>query len=188
MYSWYWQNWGWTNHAKSGWWHGGRKPLHKEHPATSLVCLWQSLEQCLWQCGTVAPFLSREQPSFCQGQRVAISALCCAAASAAGAASGWVGSHRFAYLTISCIYIYIILLYIICCVYLYIHTHHRGANIMADLLLVRCEVLRNTTCIVVRSRMTRGCSNNTRWEAGMFFSEPFQWHMIWSILVYRCLS
>jgi hypothetical protein len=29
---------------------------------------------------------------------------------------------------------------------LYIPTHHRGANIMADLLLVRCEVLRNTTC------------------------------------------
>ena len=120
MYSWYWQNWGWTNHAKSGWWHGGRKPLHKEHPATSLVCLWQSLEQCLWQCGIVAPFLSREQPSFCQGQRVAISALCCAAASAAGAASGWVGSHRFAYHTISHIYIYIIiLLYNMLCLFVY---------------------------------------------------------------------
>ena len=44
------------------------------------------------------------------------------------------------------IYIYILYYYIICCVYLYITTHHRGANIMADLLLVRCEVLRNTTC------------------------------------------
>lgn len=61
----------------------------------------RNIQQQVW-CHMVSLAVSRavcllslEQPSFCQGQRVAISALCCAAASAAGAASGWVGKHRF---------------------------------------------------------------------------------------------